>query len=433
MKQEIISAQQAKYCLYARKSTEGDERQAMSIDSQIKEMKVIAERDGINVVEVREERHSAKISGLRPVFNTIISDLRDNKFDAILTWAPDRLSRNAGDLGMLVDLMDQGKLQYIKTFSQTFTNSPNEKFLLMILCSQAKLENDQKGINVKRGIRAKCEMGWRPGPPPIGYYNRTMAGLKDIIVDPERGHVISEMFERAKKGESGRAILRWFNQIGFTTRAGKPVPLSVIYIMLKNPFYYGEFEYPIGGGNWYQGAHKPLVPKEVFDIVQANMAIPKKAKWGSKILAYKNIFKCATCGAAVTGEERFRKRKGRPANRHVYYHCGRQIDYDCTEPPITEEQLEQEIIRYVRLMENVKPQYIKYTKKLESRIEKYKSLREQILLTGNIDPDLTQFRFNDYVKYTMQLGSLEEKREIALSLDRQLYLHNKSIISSSLL
>jgi DNA invertase Pin-like site-specific DNA recombinase len=50
-----------------------------------------------------------------------------------------------------------------------FSNNPNEKFLLMILCSQAKLENDQKGINVKRGIRAKCEMGWRPGPSPIGY------------------------------------------------------------------------------------------------------------------------------------------------------------------------------------------------------------------------------------------------------------------------
>lgn len=83
-------------------------------------------------------------------------------------------------------------------------------------------------------------------------------------------------------------------------------------------------------------------------------------------------------------------------------------------------------------MENCKPEYIKYSKKLAQRIEKYKSLREQLLLTGNIDPELTKFRFNDYVKYTMQIGKLEEKREIALSLDRQLFLHNKSIISSSL-
>lgn len=96
---------------------------------------------------------------------------------------------------MLVDLMDQGKLLQIKTFSQNFSNTPNEKFLLMILCSQAKLENDQKGINVKRGIRAKCEMGFRPGPAPIDYFNRAFSGTKDIIVDPDRGTTVAKMFE----------------------------------------------------------------------------------------------------------------------------------------------------------------------------------------------------------------------------------------------
>jgi len=434
MEQALITPQEAKFCLYARKSTEGDEKQAMSIDSQIKEMKALAERDGVKILEVREERYSAKESGMRPVFNSVLNDIRDEKFNAILTWAPDRLSRNAGDLGMLVDLMDQSKLKFIKTYSQTFTNSPNEKFLLMILCSQAKLENDNKGINVKRGIRAKCEMGWRPGMPPIGYYNRSFAGVKDIVIDPDGAHIITEMFKKvAIDGYSGRKVRKWFQEIGFSTRKGKQFSLSQIYLMLKNPFYYGEFEYPIGSGNWYQGAHEPLVSKEMFDQVQDKLKVPKKAKWGSKILAYKGIFRCATCESAVTGEERFRKRKDKPPNRHIYYHCGKQKDYDCPEPPVTEKHLEKELIRYIRLMENCKPEYIKYSKKLALRIEKYKSLREQLLLTGNIDPELTKFRFNDYVKYTMQIGKLEEKREIALSLDRQLYLHNKSIISSSLI
>ena len=74
-----------------------------------------------------------------------------------------------GDLGQIVDLMDQGKIVDIRTHGQRFTNSPNEKFLLMILCSQAKLENDHKGENVKRGLRAKCEHGFRPGLCPLGY------------------------------------------------------------------------------------------------------------------------------------------------------------------------------------------------------------------------------------------------------------------------
>ncbi len=51
---------EVRYCLYARKSSEDDERQALSIDSQIKEMMQIAEKEGINVVEIRQESHSAK-------------------------------------------------------------------------------------------------------------------------------------------------------------------------------------------------------------------------------------------------------------------------------------------------------------------------------------------------------------------------------------
>ena len=187
-----------KYCLYARKSSESDERQTMSIDSQIKEMETLAEREGIKIVEIKRESHSAKASGARPVFVEILNDIRSDKFNAILTWAPDRLSRNAGDLGSLVDLMDQGKLLKIQTYSQSFTNSPNEKFLLMILCSQAKLENDNRGVNVRRGLRAKCEMGIRPGLAPLGYLNvMRNERIREIIIDTERAPRIVQMFEKA--------------------------------------------------------------------------------------------------------------------------------------------------------------------------------------------------------------------------------------------
>lgn len=142
-----------KYCLYARKSTESEEKQVLSIDSQVKEMLQLANREGLEVVQMLRESHSAKATGQREVYNELIRDIRGGKYNAVLTWAPDRLSRNAGDLGALVDLMDQGLLHEIRTYGQKFTNNPNEKFLLMILGSQAKLENDNKGVNIKRGLR----------------------------------------------------------------------------------------------------------------------------------------------------------------------------------------------------------------------------------------------------------------------------------------
>ena len=57
--------------------------------------------------EIKKESHSAKEAGQRPVFNEIVEEIKQGKFNGILTWAPDRISRNAGDLGRIVDLMDQ--------------------------------------------------------------------------------------------------------------------------------------------------------------------------------------------------------------------------------------------------------------------------------------------------------------------------------------
>lgn len=419
------------YCLYSRKSSESDERQTMSIDSQIKEMSALAVKEGLFIKEIRQESHSAKISGQRPVFNQLLADVREGLFTGILTWAPDRLSRNAGDLGMIVDLMDQGKLQQIRTFSQTFSNNPNEKFLLMILCSQAKLENDQKGLNVKRGIRAKCEMGWRPGMPPIGYYNRAFNGVKDIIPDPDRSPVITEMFERvAQNGDSGRTIKRWFDKIKFTTRAGKGVTLSQIYLMLKNSFYYGEFEYPIGSGNWYKGQHKPLVTKELFDRVQKQLIVPPKSKWGEKKFDYKDLFKCACCGASVIGEEKYRKRKVGEPRHHVYYHCTKQINYECPEPYVSEEELTKAILRYINFMEMAHPQVLRVSERLNHSMQSYKEIRDAILLQQDVDPDKKPLTISEYSKHALKNGSVMEKKEVVQTLGKQLYLHDKGIVSA---
>src|SRR3989338_4609974 len=117
---KVIIPTKVRYCLYARKSTESEEKQVLSIDSQIKEMLQLAEREGLEVVTMKRESHSAKETGQRPVFNEIIEELNQGKFNGILTWAPDRISRNAGDLGRIVDLMDSGKLHEIRTYGQRF-------------------------------------------------------------------------------------------------------------------------------------------------------------------------------------------------------------------------------------------------------------------------------------------------------------------------
>ena len=427
METTVIPESQIRFCLYARKSSEGDERQAMSIDSQINEMTQMANRLGINIKEIRKESHSAKISGKRPVFAQLIEDIRSNIFDGILTWAPDRLSRNAGDLGLLVDLMDQNKLVKIQTFSQSFINNPNEKFLLMILCSQAKLENDQKGLNVKRGIRNKCEMGWRPSMAPVGYYNRAFNGIKDAVIDPDRGKFVTEMFRLvAEESYSGRDLWSWAKESNFINKSGKGITLSQIYLMLRNPYYYGEFEFPVGSGKWYIGKHQPLITKELFEQVQKKLVFYERAKWGSKDFIYKGLFKCASCGATIVGEDKYRKLTSGNTNYHVYYHCSRQVDYSCEEPYIDEDILMLRIIKFIQGLDQNK---LNLNGKLKFDLENFTKTKKEILSSNyiyseeNIDPDL-----GEYARYILKEGTITDKRNLITGLNLEIYLHDKHLV-----
>lgn len=422
-----MEAKQIKYCLYARKSTESDERQTMSIDSQIKEMKAMAEREGLHIKDIKQESFSAKQSGCRPVFNQLLHDIRNGDYDGILTWAPDRLSRNAGDLGSLVDLMDLNRLQQIRTFTQSFSNTPNEKFLLMILCSQAKLENDNRGINVKRGIRAKCEMGWRPGAAPIGYVNRAFGGVRDIVLDTERAPVVKEMFERSGLlHQSGRTIKDWLDGSGFTTKAGAQLSLSQIYRILTNPFYYGYFAYP-AGGPLYEGKHQPIITKELFDKVRVRMdqLVPEdKPAWGSKQFPFKHLFYCGKCGSRLTAEEKFKPLKDGTKKRHVYYHCTRSTkDFNCEEKSITAEIITDQILGMIESgdFDNVEP-----TEKLYKRIEQHKRITSQLIKDHGLK--LTERdHFRNYASYVLKQGTLSEQDDFIRGLNVPLFVENKHI------
>lgn len=259
---ESTVTKEIRFCLYVRKSSEDDERQALSIDSQIESMRKVSERDGLNVVEIIRESKSAKASWARDGFNELLNGIAQGRYNSILAWAPDRLSRNAGDLGALVDLMDKWGLIEIRTNGQVFKNAPNEKFLLMILCSQAKLENDNRSINVTRWLRFKAQTGHMPHMVPLGYLNQRsyMRNGGRNILDPDRAPYIKQIFERsAHEGMSWRAIQRWLlEETPLRTRNGKPVVVSAIYKILNNPFYYWMFEYPKGSKNWCKGEYEPI-------------------------------------------------------------------------------------------------------------------------------------------------------------------------------
>lgn len=410
-----------RYCLYARKSTESEERQVLSIDSQIKEMLQLADHEGLEIVEMKRESHSAKETGMRPVFNEIIEELRAGKYNGILTWAPDRISRNAGDLGKVVDLMDAGVLQEIRTYSQSFRNNPNEKFLLMILGSQAKLENDNRGVNVRRGLRTRCEMGLRPGVAPVGYSNEKRADKRcHAVVDPMRAPIVKQIFEKAANEKwSGRRIHQWLKfEINFKSRANKNMTLSSVYVVLQNPFYYGMFEYPVNSGNWYQGKHQPLITKELFDRAQEQLKRDRIVRSDIKEFAFTKLMTCGLCGSGITADEKFKKLKDGTSNRYVYYGCTRARDKNCKNGYVREEEL---VTQTVKLVDKIDLNKISMREKFEAEVERMRKF--QRAFAGGNDAALQKdIDLRDYAKYLLKEGSVTEKRELLLCIKSKLVL-----------
>lgn len=417
-----------RYCLYARKSTESEERQILSIDSQVKEMLLIAERDGLEIAEIRRESHSAKATGQRPVFNEIVNDIRLGKFNGILTWAADRLSRNAGDLGKLVDLMDEKVLIEIRTYGQKFTNSPNEKFMLMILGSHAKLENDNRGVNVRRGLRTRCEMGLRPGVAPIGYLNEKQSDRKcHAIIDPQRAPIIKQMFEKVGNEHwSGRKVYHWLKfDLNFKSKGNRTVALSSIFVILQTHFYYGMFEYPEKSGNWYQGKHEPLITKELFDKVQEHLKRDQIVRSELKEFAFTKLMTCGLCGSGVTAEEKFKRRKDGSTIRYVYYGCTRGKDIHCNGGYISEEDLIEQLVKF---MDKIDLNEMHMRQKFEDEVSRINKFLKSFF--GGKDVATAKGKhidLKDYAIYLLREGTTVEKREFMSCIKSKFLFKNKKI------
>lgn len=406
----MSGAPPVRYCLYARKSTESEERQILSIDSQVKEMLQLAERERLEVVAMKRESHSAKEAGQRPIFNEIVEEIGAGRYDGILTWAPDRISRNAGDLGRIVDLMDAGKLREIRTYGQRFTDSPSEKFLLMILGSQAKLENDNRGVNVRRGLRARVEMGLWPGIAPVGYRNeRVLDRPCSVVVDPDRAPVVRRMFEKVGRERwSGRKLYHWLRfELNFQTAGNKHLSLGNVYRTLQNHFYTGRFEFPKRSGNWYDGKHEPLVTRELFDAVQAQLTRDGIERQSHEF-AFTKLMACGRCGSGISAEEKYKKRKDGTFRRYVYYGCARSRDRHCRNPYLREEELVEQL---AALIDRLDLSEASIRHKYEAELRRQNRFLRSVMGARGVDaPEEIDLRA--YAKYILRSGTTEERREL---------------------
>ena len=324
-----------KYVLYARKSTEDEDRQVLSIESQLEELRLYSAKEKFDIVASFEEAKTAKEPG-RMKFAEMLSFLESGKADGIISWHPDRLARNSVDGGKIIHMVDRGLIRSLKFPTHWFEPTPQGLFMLNIAFGQSKYFSDNLRENVKRGQRQKLRNGVWPGWAPVGYKNN--AYTRGIDLDKEKAKKVKKIFELYSTGAyTLNSLANWCEEHNLRSRCEKLMTINGIQLMLQNPFYIGLMRYK---SEMFEGPHEPILTKKLFDKVQETMRSRGKVhevrKHQFNLLG---LLKCASCSCSITAEKQIK-----PSGReYTYYRCTRKKGPCAEKHFVRAEILEQQI------------------------------------------------------------------------------------------
>ena len=401
-----------KYFIYCRKSSEDEERQILSIEAQLQELRDFAKQNNLFVVKEFYESKTAKEPG-REVFNAMVSEIEKGNASGILAWNPDRLARNSIDGGRIIYLVDTLKIQSLKFPTFWFEATPQGKFMLSVAFGQAKYYTDNLRENILRGIRQKIRRGELSAKAPIGYFNEPR--LRTIEPNRKTFNKVKTVLRAFATGEfSLTRIQGKMFSLGLVGKDGKLPHLSTIYNILTNPFYYGHFRYR---GEVHQGSHKPMISKKLFDKIQTALiqnGKPRKNR-GPKNFEFLNFATCGECGYSITAERHIKK----SGLKFVYYRCTHKSKtVDCTQRFLREEILAGQVtenVKNVSLPDEWKEKYLAKVSEWEKE-----NSQSSTLFTENLKTELSAVKTkigrlaDGYLEGGFELVEFQEKKNILM-------------------
>jgi DNA invertase Pin-like site-specific DNA recombinase len=336
-----MDARSVTYEMYARKSQEADDRQALSISAQTREC--LLKFPEVAGSRVTEESFSAKAPG-RPLFDEMIRRIERGEIQGIVAWHPDRLSRNSVDAGRIIYLLDIGKLKDLKFCSYTFENTPEGKWMLSMVMSQAKYQVDKLSIEVRRGNREKYERGGISWTAPQGYRNNKLT--LEIEPDPDRFDLVRRMWDMLLSGAYTVPQIQrvangeWRYRTLRKEKSGdRPIALATLYRLFRNPLYCCLNVRP--DGTVYECGHRQMVTPEEFWEVQKLLGKRGRPKPKSGLVgAYTDrLMRCGECGCSFTIERKGKRLKSGSITHYTHYRCTKKRGL-CSQRYMPEKTLE---------------------------------------------------------------------------------------------
>lgn len=278
----ILPKEKRRYVIYLRKSTDDEQKQVRSLDDQRDECRRLAEdvlKVKVKEEDIFEESESAKVSGKRPIFDEMLQGFRTGKYHGLISWSPDRISRNMKEAGEVIEMIDREYIQDLAFCTYQFDNTPNGKMMLGILFATSKQYSDKLGVDVKRGTDGNIKDGKYNGVVKKGYYVDASTGY--FIPDEYNWNLLRIAVDmRLNQSKSNVEIANFLNDAKFSSRKTQDddyvlfkATKQKVQKIFEDSFYCGLYQYGDNIVNLTDiYSFKPLITTDEYIMLNSDIA-----------------------------------------------------------------------------------------------------------------------------------------------------------------
>ena len=333
-----------KVAIYCRVSTTEQAEEGYSIDEQNIKIREYCEREGHEIYNLYEDRGiSGKNITNRPGIKQLLQDATENKFDLVIVWKLNRISRKLLDILNIVELLNKHNIAFRSLTENFETETPSGKLQLNIMGAIGEFERETIAENVKMGLLARAKEGRWNGGVVLGYdlveLNNEGKKRKNTVlkINEKEANTVRRIFELYSQGHGYKAVVNRVNKEGHKTKRNGEFAVSTVKEILQNPVYIGKIRYNVRQ-DWSKkrrnninanpilsdGIHEPIIDVETWNKVQ--VILKERSKKHNKVydceFPLTGILKCPVCGAGMTINRSTAKRKDGTRRINEYYSCG---------------------------------------------------------------------------------------------------------------
>lgn len=297
-----------KVAIYIRVSTARQDQEGYSIPLQKERLIAYCKAKGWVVAGVYVDPGHSGSSLDRPGMIALMEAVKEGKFDVVLVYKLDRLSRSQKDtLFLIEDVFMSNSTDFVSMQESFDTTTIYGRAMVGILSVFAQMERETIAERTLMGRAGRAEEGLfhGGGTDPIGYDYRDGA----LVVNKEEAKQVRAVYNLYASGFSVTEISRRMD--GYKTKHGDWSHTSTIGNVLDNPLYAGMIHFD---GVLARGKHDAIIPEDLDARVKARRARLRRVEAaGDSAYLLTGIIYCNSCGARYFPNRR--------PNGKVVYSC----------------------------------------------------------------------------------------------------------------